>query len=53
MKELKNKVAVITGAASGIGRSIAEHAAREGMRIVLAGINQANLAKTDKELKDA
>jgi short-subunit dehydrogenase len=52
MKELKNKVAVITGAGSGIGRSLAKRAAREGMKIVLAGRNQVNLSQVERELKE-
>ena len=36
MKDFKDKVAVITGAASGIGFALAEHCAREGMKVVLA-----------------
>ena len=46
MKDLNNKVAVITGAGSGIGRGIAEHAAKAGMRIVLADINEEGLNET-------
>ncbi len=38
MKEFKGRVAVITGAASGIGRGIAERCVSEGMKVVLAGI---------------
>ena len=38
MKEFKDRTAVITGAASGIGRAIAEQCAREGMKVVLADI---------------
>jgi NAD(P)-dependent dehydrogenase (short-subunit alcohol dehydrogenase family) len=51
MKEFKDKVAVITGAASGIGRGIAERCVREGMKVVLADIDEANLAKAEVELK--
>ncbi len=40
MKELAGKVAVVTGAASGIGQAMAEHFADEGMKIVLADIEQ-------------
>ena len=50
MKEFKNKVAVIIGGASGIGRGIAERCVREGMKVVLAGINEANLATAEAEL---
>ncbi len=45
MKEFKGKVAVITGAASGIGRGIAERCVSEGMKLVLADIEEANLTK--------
>ncbi len=51
MKEFKGKVAVITGAASGIGRAIAERCSDEGMKLVLADINEANLAAAEAELK--
>jgi len=36
-QNLKNKVAVITGAGGGIGRAAAESLAREGMRLILLG----------------
>jgi len=51
VKEFKNKTAVITGGASGIGRALAERCAREGMKIVLADIDEPNLANTESELK--
>src|SRR4030043_923117 len=53
MKEFNSKVAVITGAASGIGRAIAGHCVREGMKVVLADIEEAALAQTEQELQAA
>jgi len=50
MKEFKDKVAVITGAASGIGRGIARRAAKEGMKVVLADIERDALNQTEEEL---
>lgn len=52
MKEFRGKVAVITGAASGIGRGLAEQCAYEGMKVVLADIQQDALDKAEKEMKD-
>ncbi|HEU0204704.1 MAG TPA: SDR family NAD(P)-dependent oxidoreductase [Burkholderiaceae bacterium] len=46
MKELRDKVAVVTGAASGIGRELALACAREGMRVVLADIDRNGLPET-------
>jgi 3-hydroxybutyrate dehydrogenase len=37
---LENKVAIVTGAASGIGKDIAMLFAREGARVVIADLNQ-------------
>ncbi len=53
MKEFKGKVAVITGGASGIGRAIAERCVREGMKLVLADIDEAELSKAEAELRAA
>ena len=43
MSKLKNKVAVITGGNSGIGRAIAETFANEGAHVVISGRNNATL----------
>src|SRR6185503_2955235 len=51
MKDFKDKVAVITGAANGIGFGIAERCAQLGMKVVLAGINADNLALAKEKLK--
>ena len=51
MKEFQGKVAVVTGAASGIGRALAERCAQVGMRVVLAGINEQTLLQASQELK--
>lgn len=50
MKELADKVAVVTGAASGIGLAMAEAFAREGMRVVLADVDEAALATAERAL---
>lgn len=51
MKEFKDRVAVITGAASGIGRGIADRCAAEGMKVVLADIEDPTLAAAEAEMK--
>ena len=51
MKEFKGKVAVITGAASGIGRALADRCVQEGMKAVLADVEVEALAKTEASLK--
>src|SRR4051812_1242654 len=51
MKDFKSKVAVITGAASGIGRALAERCAREGMKVVLADVEPGALAEVEANLQ--
>jgi NAD(P)-dependent dehydrogenase (short-subunit alcohol dehydrogenase family) len=46
MKELRGRVAVVTGAGSGIGRALAERFASEGMRVVLADVDEARARET-------
>jgi len=53
MKDFQNKVAVITGAASGIGRALAERSASAGMKVVLADVEEEALARTEKEMRAA
>jgi NAD(P)-dependent dehydrogenase (short-subunit alcohol dehydrogenase family) len=53
MRDFRDRVAVITGAASGIGRGLAQRAAREGMRLVLADIEEQPLAQATAELEAA
>ncbi|HEX2570826.1 MAG TPA: SDR family NAD(P)-dependent oxidoreductase [Polyangia bacterium] len=51
MREFKGKVAVITGAASGIGRGLAERFGAEGMKLVLADVEEKALFETAEALK--
>jgi len=53
MKVFKDRVAVVTGAASGLGRAMALRFAREGMKIVLADVEKAALSRTEKEFKES
>jgi len=46
MKKLEGKVAVITGAASGIGRELAAGLAGEGCRLALSDVNPRGLEET-------
>ena len=53
MKDLNNKVAVITGAGSGIGRALALALAQQGCRLAISDVNDTGLAETVAALKDA
>jgi short-subunit dehydrogenase len=46
MKSFKNKVAAITGAASGMGRTLAIELAKRGCNLALSDVNATDLAKT-------
>ncbi|HEX2850879.1 MAG TPA: SDR family NAD(P)-dependent oxidoreductase [Acidimicrobiales bacterium] len=53
IEELGGKVAVVTGAASGIGRATATAFAGEGMRVVLADVEEKALESAARSLRDA
>jgi short-subunit dehydrogenase len=46
MKDFRNKVAAITGAASGMGRTLALELARRGCHLSLSDVNERGLAET-------
>ena len=53
MQEFSGRTAVVTGAASGIGRAMAERFAADGMRVVLADVEAKPLEATAKELRES
>ena len=50
MKEFKDKVAVITGGASGVGRCIALALAKEGANVVIGDVDTKELNNTVNEI---
>ncbi|TAL23424.1 MAG: SDR family NAD(P)-dependent oxidoreductase, partial [Aquabacterium sp.] len=46
MKDFNNKVAAITGAASGMGRTLAIQLAQRGCHLSLSDVNERGLAET-------
>lgn len=53
MKRLENKVAVVTGAASGFGEGMAKRFAEEGAKVVVADLNGDGAARVAKEIGSA
>lgn len=51
MKELRDKVAFVTGGASGLGLSMAKAFGHEGMKVMIADIEESALNKAVAELK--
>ena len=53
MQTLRDRVAVVTGGAGGLGRAMGERFAREGMRVVLADVQAEPLEQTVADCRDA
>ena len=53
MDNLVGKVAVVTGAGSGIGKAMAERFVAEGMKVVLADIDELRLRSVESQLSEA
>ena len=53
MRDLTGKTAVVTGAASGIGRALAERFAAAGMRVVLADVEAPRLEEAEAAVRAA
>jgi NAD(P)-dependent dehydrogenase (short-subunit alcohol dehydrogenase family) len=53
MKKLETKVAIVTGAGSGMGKAIAQLFANEGCKVVATDINQARLDVLKAEIRQA
>ncbi len=50
--KLKDKVAIVTGAASGIGEATAKLFAQEGAKVVVADVSEAGIKRVAKEIMD-
>ena len=51
--KLKNKIAIVTGAASGFGKAIAKRFVAEGARVAILDLNEAAAAQTATEIGNA
>ena len=52
MKTFKNKVAVITGAGSGMGRYLAVLLAKDGADVCICDVNEKTLSETSAMLRN-
>lgn len=53
MANFQDHVVIVTGAAQGIGRTIAKHYAAAGAKVVLADCNEEKLAETEKRIRES
>jgi butyryl-CoA dehydrogenase len=53
MKDLKNKVVIVTGSGSGLGQALANRLSKEGCILVLNDINDHGLNNTKKEINES
>ena len=51
MRELADKVIMITGAAQGIGREIAQRFSEEGSKLIILDVNEEKLSQAETQLK--
>ena len=52
MKDFKDKIAVITGGANGIGYAVEQEAIKRRMKVVIGDIDKEGLDRVEKEFKD-
>jgi len=52
MKDFRGRIAVVTGGASGVGKALAKAFVGEGMKVVIADVEEPALKKTIEELGD-
>ena len=52
MFKLKNKVAIITGASRGIGKSVAQEISKSGAHVVCVSRSEGDLLKISNELNN-
>src|SRR5438309_9739386 len=51
MTDVRGKVAVVTGAGSGIGRALAYDLARQGAKLAISDVDEVGLAETARQVE--